>query len=78
MTIPTTIPTNSLRDHAIRLLSGGFADEFAEFVAGDERTHELMMDLAGEFVDRNIPIVNDDDEVDVAAELIMNITVRKV
>jgi len=70
--------TNSYRDNAVRLLAQGFADEFSEFVAGDERVHELMMDLASEFVDNNIPIVKDEDSIDVAAELIMNITVRKV
>ena len=73
-----TIPTINHRDNAIRLLAQGFADEFSEFVAGDERVHELMMDLASEFVDNNIPVIEDDAHVDVAAELIMNITVRKV
>ena len=66
------------RDNAVRLLAQGFSDEFAEFVAGDERVHELMMDLASEFVDTNIPIIKDEDSIDVAAELIMTITVRKV
>ena len=65
-------------DEAIRRLATGFSDDFAEFCAGDERMHELMMDLAAEFVQKNIPIVKEDDEFDVAAELLMNVTVREV
>ena len=70
--------TLNLRDQAIRRLADGFSDEFAEFCAGDERVHELMMDLAGEFVEQNIPIVSEDDQVDMAAELIMSVTVKVV
>ena len=68
----------NLHDEAVRRLAQGFSDEFAEFCAGDERMHEIMMDLASEFVNTNIPIVNEDDQTDVACELIMNITVRPV
>jgi len=65
-------------DNAIRLLANGFSSEFAEFCASDERMHELMMDLASEFVDDNIPIVKEDDAVDVAAELLMRVTCTEV
>ena len=65
-------------DEAVRRLAEGFAEEFAESVAGDERLHELVMELASEFVEKNIPIVNEYDATDVAMELLMNTTVRKV
>ena len=65
-------------DNAIRRLANGFSSEFAEFCASDERMHELMMDLASEFVDDNIPIVKEDDAVDVAAELLMRVTCTEV
>ena len=68
----------NLRDHSIRLLAAGFASEFAEFAAGDERMHEMMMELAGEFVEQNIPIVDEEAANDVAVELLMSITVRQV
>lgn len=77
-TSPTTIPTMNLRDNAIRLLAAGFAEEFADYAAGDDRMHELMMDLAYEFVSKNIPIVDEDGTFDVAHELIMNTTITKV
>ena len=65
-------------DEAVRRLADGFSSEFAEFCAGDERVHELMMDLASEFVEENIPVVSEDSQIDLAAELIMSITVTKV
>ena len=70
--------TMNYHDEAVRRLADGFSSEFAEFCAGDERMHEVMMDLASEFVDTNLPIVKDDDAHDVATELIMAITVTKV
>ena len=65
-------------DEAIRRLSDGFSSEFAEFCAGDERMHELMMNLAGDFVEENIPVVSEDAQTDLASELLMSVTVTKV
>ena len=73
-----TIPTMNHRDNAIRLLAAGFAEEFADFAAGHDKMQELMMDLAYDFVNENIPIVDEDGTFDVAHELIMNTTIRKV
>ena len=73
----TTIP-NHRYNEAIRRLADGFSSEFAEFCAADERIHEIMMDLASEFVETNIPVVDEDSQHDVASELIMSITVTKV
>ena len=65
-------------DTTIRLLCQGFVDDFAEIVAGDERMHDLMMELAEEFVEKYIPVISDEATIDVASELMMNITIRKV
>ena len=79
MTLNTT-STNTLNrhDHAIRLLAKGFGSEFAEFAAGDERLHELMMELASEFVEEHIPVVSEDAANDVAMELMMSTTIKEV
>ena len=69
---------NPFTQEAIRLLAQGFSTQFAEEIAGDERMHELMMELASEFVEKNIPIIKEDDQIDVASELLMNVTVREV
>lgn len=65
-------------DEAVRMMAQGFADRFAEEIAGDERVHDLFMDLASEFVEREMPIVSEDSQTDLACELIMNVTVTKV
>ena len=68
----------SYRDEAIRRLAVGFSEDFAEFCAGHDRMHELMMDLASEFVEENIPVVDEDAQFDVASELLMSVTCTKV
>ena len=70
--------TLNYRDNAIRLLAAGFSEDFAEFAAGHDKMYELMMDLAYEFVNQNIPIVDEDASFDVANELTMNVTIAKV
>ncbi|AIX31715.1 hypothetical protein Syn7803C17_82 [Synechococcus phage ACG-2014f] len=73
-----TTTTPNLYNEAIRRLADGFSSEFAEFCAGDERVHEIMMELASEFVETNIPVVSEESQTDVASELLMSITVTKV
>lgn len=73
-----TTYTQAAYAEAIRRLSAGYVSEFAEFAAGDERMHELMMELATEFVDAQLPIVREEDKIDVAAELNFGITIRTV
>ena len=70
--------TLNYRDNAIRLLANGYSEEFAEFCAGDERMHEMMLELASEFVEQNIPIVDEEAANDVAVELLMGVTCRPV
>jgi hypothetical protein len=78
MEVPKENTLNPYTLEAIRLLAQGFSSQFAEEIASDERMHELMMELASEFVEKNIPIVKEEDQIDVAAELLMNVTVREV
>jgi len=70
--------TINQRDHAIILLAQGFTEDFVEFVRGNERMESLMQDLASEFVEKNIPIVDEEAAFDVACELLMSVTVRTV
>ena len=65
-------------DEAIRRLAEGFSVEFAEEVGADERFHDLLMTLADEFVEKNLPIVSEDDATDVSFELIMRVTTKSV
>ncbi len=70
--------TQAAHAEAIRRLSAGYVSEFAEFAGCDERMHELMMELAAEFVDAQLPIVREEAAIDVAAELHLGITIRSV
>ena len=63
---------------SIRLLSNVYSEDFAEFCAGHEMMHDLMMELATEFVGQEIPVVSEDSQTDLACELIMSITVTTV
>ena len=51
---------------ALLLLRDGFKDEFWRYVANSERFDQLMADLATEFVEQNIPIVDEDLQIDMA------------
>ena len=46
---------------SLQLLRDGFKSEFATFAYADERMTELLMELSTEFVDTNIPVVEDDE-----------------
>ena len=65
-------------DESVRKMADGFGEMFAEEVASDERFHELLMTIAEEFVAREIPIVSEDSATDLAMELMMRCTARKV
>ena len=69
---------NPFTQEAIRLLAKGFQPWFVEYCAGDERMQEVMMDLASEFVKKHIPIVKEEDQIDLAAELIMSVALKEV
>ena len=62
----------------IRKVADSFSSEFADFCAADERMHELFMELAGEFMVMEAPVLDEDTQTDVALELIMSVTVREV
>ena len=66
------------RDQAINLLATGFASPFAEFCSSDERMHDLMMELSTEFVEKEIPIVKEEDSIEMACQLICSVTLQKI
>ncbi len=56
-------------EKSLKLLSNGFKNEFATFVAIDERTCELLRELASEFVNDNIPLIDEDNQIELAMML---------
>jgi hypothetical protein len=72
------LPTLNAYDEACRRIASNYADDFSEFVAADERIHELIHDIAAEFVSQSIPCVEEESQHDIAVELLMNVTIRPV
>jgi hypothetical protein len=60
---------------SLRLLRDGFKGDFATFAYADERMTVLLQQLAAEFVDANIPIVDEDVEVDLALMLMESVDI---
>lgn len=51
---------------SLQLLRDGFKSEFASFAYSNQRMTELLMELSMEFVDANIPVVEDDVRIELA------------
>jgi len=60
---------------SLRLLRDGFKSDFATFAYADERMTTLLQQLAAEFVDANIPIVDKDVEIDLALMLMETVDI---
>ena len=60
---------------SLRFLCNGFKSEFATFAPADERMSELLHELASEFVDANIPVVDGDNQVELAMMLLESLDI---
>jgi hypothetical protein len=60
---------------SLRLLRDGFKSDFATAVFADERTTELFAQLASEFVDANIPVVDEDNQMELAMMLLESLNI---
>jgi hypothetical protein len=70
LTLMTDPTVNELTvTKSLRLLTNGFKSEFATFAYADPRMTELLMELASEFVDANIPIIEEDNQTELALML---------
>jgi hypothetical protein len=60
---------------SLRLLRDGFKQDFATFAYADERMTELLQELASEFVDANIPVVDDHNQMELALMLLESLEI---
>jgi hypothetical protein len=60
---------------SLRLLRDGFRSDFATAVFSDERTTELFAQLASEFVETNIPVIDDENQMELAMMLLESLDV---
>ena len=63
---------------SLRLLCEGFKEQLADYLYSDERMTDLLQELVSEFVDANIPIVDEDIRIELAMMMMetLNITAR--
>jgi hypothetical protein len=54
---------------SLKLLRDGFKSEFATFAYADERMTDLLQELSSEFVESNIPVVDDHNQMELALML---------
>lgn len=67
---------NTQVNRSLKLLRDGFMTELTEAIYTDERFTELMMDLTSEFVEKNIPIVDEELKYDLALMMMECISLR--
>ncbi len=60
---------------SLRLLCNGFKSEFATFAYADQRMTELLQELASEFVDANIPVVDDHNQMELSMMLLESLDI---
>jgi len=60
---------------SLKLLRDGFKNELATSIFADERTIQLFAELISEFVDTNIPVVDEDNRMELAMMLLETLDV---
>jgi len=58
---------------AINLLSRAYSEDFCAFVTQNERYIDLLTELASYYIDRNIPIVDEDAHADLCLALVESV-----
>jgi Mg/Co/Ni transporter MgtE len=55
---------------SLKLLRDGFKDDLATCIFADERTTELFSQLISEFVETNIPVVDEENQMELSMMLL--------
>jgi hypothetical protein len=71
----TTQMTEQTITKSLQLLRDGFKSEFASFVYSDERMTDLLQELSAEFVESNVPVVDEDNQLELALMLIETVNI---
>ncbi len=61
----------------VNRLAMAVAEDFADYVADDERYAELIHDLAAQFIDERLPIIDEDAKFDVAFAIMDKVAIQK-
>ena len=60
---------------SLKLLRDGFKKELATFIFASERTTELFAELISEFVEANIPVVDDENQMELSMMLLESLDI---
>jgi hypothetical protein len=60
---------------SLQLLRDGFKSEFATFAYSDERMTDLLQELSAEFVESNVPVVDEDNQLELALMLMETVNI---
>jgi len=60
---------------SLKLLCDGFKNELATALFADERTTELFAQLISEFVETNIPVVDDENQMELSMMLLESLDI---
>jgi hypothetical protein len=67
---------NHFQEKALELLAQGFSQDFADFISSDQRYIDVMSELVNDFIDENIPVVDEQDKFDLSFLLIDKVYVK--
>ena len=60
---------------SLKLLRDGFKNELATALFADERTTELFAQLISEFVETNIPVVDEENQMELSMMLLESLDI---
>ena len=61
---------------ALKLLSEGFKDQLAEAILSNEDFIELAHEITSDFIEQNIPLVDEEHKLELGFMLLDSITIR--
>ena len=67
---------NAFQQKGLELLAQGFSQDFADFISSDPRYIDVMSELVNDFIDENIPVVEEQDKFDLSFLLIDKVYVK--
>jgi hypothetical protein len=64
-----------LETKSLKVLRDGFKRDFANYVYCDERFTDLLQELSTDFVQSNIPVIDDDNQMELALMMMETINI---
>ena len=69
---------SAYHQQAITLLANAYSEDFAKFVQSNDEYLNVIQELAGDYINRQIPIVDNEAEYDLSLELCGTLSVQGI